>query len=113
MSTVTMIRAAKGALCRRGRLGRFLVQHEEVLVAGHGLQALARAVHQQGVAELQGHVLQARASGPPLAQHGQDAQTVMVAEEQVVQGLAGQGRPGREQHLGHADLLGLQFGRKP
>lgn len=103
----------QGRLVQARGLGRGLVQDQEVVVAGHGLQTLARPVDQQGVAELQGHVLQARAGGPPLAQDGQDAQPVVVPEEQVVQGLAGQGRAGREQHLGHADLLRFQLGGEP
>jgi hypothetical protein len=94
MSTVRHDHGGQGSLVQARGLGRFLVQNEEILVPCHGLQVLARSVDQQRVAELQGHVLQARASGPPLAQHGQDAQTVMVAEEQVIQCLAGQGRPG-------------------
>jgi hypothetical protein len=107
------------AMMRQGHLGLFfpgdflgrLGEYQKIRLAAQQVQFVPRAIQQQGVTELQGHVAQIFPIGGSLAPDGQYGQAVFLPEIHPAQGHAGEHAVGGEHHLDQSHLIILQHGR--
>ena len=109
-SVTARIRAATGALRRRGRRLHTFGQHEEVRIRGEDAEVLAGSVNEQRVTGARRHVAQSGSMGAPLAPDREHHQAVLPAEAELAEGLPYEPGVGCEDDLGDPYLLGLQNG---